>query len=259
MRYLMLVCSDGQATEEKAAAMRAGVPAWVQETERRGVRLGGHALAGPSSAVTVRVRNGETIVSDGPFIESKEFVGGFDVLECADLDQATEIAAKHPVARYHALEVRPFASLRLANSEAREHETPDLELIDLDRPVPAGHARYALLMCLDGIPEADDVEEAILQEGIAWRAAREESGEQVFGHPLAHADTATTVRVRDGRTLLSDGPFVETREFIGGFDVIDCRSREEAIGVAALHPLARFHMIEVRPFATDALGDADAA
>ena len=74
-------------------------------------------------------------------------------------------------------------------------------------------------------------------------------GIRVYGHALAHADTATTVRVRDGETLLTDGPFVETKEFIGGFDVIDCAGIDEAIAVAAEHPLARFHMVEVRPFA----------
>jgi hypothetical protein len=57
------------------------------------------------------------------------------------------------------------------------------------------------------------------------------------------------VRVRDGESLLTDGPFVETKEFIGGFDLIDCVGIDEAVGVAAEHPLARFHMIEVRPLA----------
>jgi hypothetical protein len=59
------------------------------------------------------------------------------------------------------------------------------------------------------------------------------------------------VRIRDGETLLSDGPFVETKEFIGGIDVINCDGREQAIEIAAAHPLARHHMIEVRPFLSE--------
>ena len=73
------------------------VPGWVEEMDGRGVRLLGRELDLPETAATVRVRDGETLVSDGPFAETKEFVAGFDVLECADLDEAIEVAAKHPV------------------------------------------------------------------------------------------------------------------------------------------------------------------
>ena len=58
----------------------------------------------------------------------------------------------------------------------------------------------------------------------------------------------TRLRVRDGETLLSDGPFIETKEFIAGIDVVSCADRQQAIEVAAAHPLARYHAIEVRPF-----------
>ena len=85
------------------------------------------------------------------------------------------------------------------------------------------------------------------RRGLAAGPARH-AALQVFGHPLQHKETATTVRVRDGETLLSDGPFIETKEFIGGIDVINCAGREQAIEIAAAHPLARHHMIEVRPF-----------
>ena len=249
MRYLMFVCGDGESTPESVATMREAVPAWAEQT--RGVRLGGHALADPATAATVRVRDGETVVTDGPFVETKEQVGGFDVLDCADLDEAIEIAAKHPVSWFHTIEVRPFAGA-WPSTEVPE---PWTEPVPLDRPVPLGQRRYALLICSDGIPGTDAEEQSIVSDGLAWRQAREESGAEVFGHPLMHPDTATTVRVRDGRTLVSDGPFVDTKEFIGGIDVLDCASREEAIRFAAAHPLARFHMVEVRPFAEDPIGD----
>jgi hypothetical protein len=253
MRYLLLVCIDGTVTPDDGAAMRASTPAWVHESS--GVRLGGHALAEPATAATVRVRDGETIVTDGPFAETKEHVAGFDVLDCADLDEAIEVAAKHPVSWYHMVEVRPFAGAWPPAQPPKPWKDP----VPLNRPVPAGHRRYVLLPCVDGIAGTDAEEASIVRDGTAWRTAREESGAQVFGHPLMNADTATTVRVRNGETLLSDGPFVETKEFIGGIDVLDCASREHAIELAAAHPLARFHMIEVRPFAGDPLGDGSAA
>src|SRR5580704_12392835 len=104
MKYLMFICvsetTDPERAVEVGAAMQSGLPAWFEEVERRGVRIMGHALADPSTATTVRVRDGETLLSDGPFAETKEFVGGFNLLDCADLDEAVEVTAKSPVARF---------------------------------------------------------------------------------------------------------------------------------------------------------------
>ncbi len=75
---------------------------------RRGVRLTGDRVRAASDATTVRVRGDETLVTDGPFAETKEQMGGFDIVECADLDEAIEVAAKHPMARLGMVEVRPF-------------------------------------------------------------------------------------------------------------------------------------------------------
>jgi hypothetical protein len=59
-------------------------------------------------ATTVRCRNGKVLVTDGPFAETKEWIGGFDLLECADLHEAIEVASKHPMARFGRIEIRPF-------------------------------------------------------------------------------------------------------------------------------------------------------
>jgi hypothetical protein len=84
------------------------VEPWVEEMDRRGVRLTGDRLRPPSDATTVRVRDGEVLVTDGPYAETKEQMGGFDIIECADLDEAIEVAAAHPMARHGMIEVRPF-------------------------------------------------------------------------------------------------------------------------------------------------------
>jgi hypothetical protein len=248
MNYLLLICSDGVATADKAATMRREIPSWIEQTHQR---VYGHPLVGPEAAKTVRVRNGETLVSDGPFTESKEFVGGFDIIDCADLDEAIDIAARHPVSWFHMVEVRPFAIDPATDARAcmadDSRGTEELAA-KLAAPVADGATRYLLTMCLDGIPGTDEEEASIVREGDAWATDMRARGIQVYGHALAHAETATTVRVRDGETLLSDGPFIETKEFIGGIDLIDCADIEHAVAVAAEHPLARFHMIEVRPF-----------
>ncbi|MGH2844084.1 MAG: YciI family protein [Solirubrobacteraceae bacterium] len=237
MKYLMIIATDGIPTPEKSRAMLEGeLDRWDEEMSERGVKLLGRPLHPREEAVTVRVRDGETLVSDGPYVEAKEWVAGFDLIDCADLDEAIEVAAKIPVSWFHQIEIRPFRD--------------DVELSDAARAYargePAEGPVYAMLFFLDGVPEAPAVEEAIVRDALAWGEDLEHEGKRILGFPLAHKDAATTVRVRDGQTLITDGPFIETREFIGGMGVVRCADREEAIRLAAAHPLARFHAVEVR-------------
>jgi len=110
MKYMMLICSDDSVvlSPQERAEMPAATEAWVTEMQDSGIRLMGDQLRPPSDATTVRVRNAEVLLADGPFAETKEQIGGFDIIECEDLDQALEVAAKHPVARFGMIEVRPF-------------------------------------------------------------------------------------------------------------------------------------------------------
>ena len=110
MKYMMLICADDTVvlSPEERAEMPAATDAWVKEMDSSGVRLMGERLRPSRDATTVRVRNSEVLLADGPFAETKEQIGGFDIIECADLDQALDVAAKHPVARFGLIEVRPF-------------------------------------------------------------------------------------------------------------------------------------------------------
>ena len=108
MKYMMLVCTDTAPDTDKSD--EPDIFAWVAENDARGRRLDGHELGPTSAATTVRVRNGELLISDGPFAETKELIVGYDLLECADLDEAIEVARTHPMARGGRLELRPFAS-----------------------------------------------------------------------------------------------------------------------------------------------------
>lgn len=107
MQYMLMICGvDG---DEVAPEDRGGytIEQWVEEMDARGVRLRGDRLRPQSDSTTVRFRGGEVLISDGPFAETKEQMYGFDLLECADLDEAIEVASKHPFARQGALEIRP--------------------------------------------------------------------------------------------------------------------------------------------------------
>ena len=110
MKYMMLVCAadDVELSAEEQAQIGPATEAWVAEMDGRGVRVEGEQLAPVRAATTVRVRAGELLISDGPFAETKEQIGGYDILDCADLDEAIEVASKHPVAKFGVLEVRPF-------------------------------------------------------------------------------------------------------------------------------------------------------
>jgi hypothetical protein len=115
MKYVLLVCWDaermnGQAEPPAMASTdREDEPLpWVDELREKGIWLMGDQLAPPRRGRTVRVREGKRLVTDGPFAETKEAVGGFDLLECHSLDQAIEIAASHPLAAIGAIEMRPL-------------------------------------------------------------------------------------------------------------------------------------------------------
>ena len=113
MKFLMLVCWDAESMDAQTEPEPADRPEeesfpWLDDLQSRGIWVTGDQLAPPRRARSVRVRDGRAIVTDGPFAETKEAVGGFDILECGSLEEAIEIASRHPVAQSGTIEVRPL-------------------------------------------------------------------------------------------------------------------------------------------------------
>jgi hypothetical protein len=108
MRYLMFVCADPSA--EPFDPAQDNIKEWVSSNEKKGSRIMGDRLEHPDKAKTVRIRKGQLLVTDGPFAETREWIGGFDLLDCANMDEAVDIASKHPMARFGRIEVRPLWS-----------------------------------------------------------------------------------------------------------------------------------------------------
>jgi hypothetical protein len=106
MRYILFVCVDPAA--ETYVPQEDNIEDWVAEMDQRNVRVLGSRLKELKDARTIRRRNGKVIVTDGPFAETKEWIAGFDLLECANLDEAIDVASKHPMARFGRLEIRPL-------------------------------------------------------------------------------------------------------------------------------------------------------
>ncbi len=111
MRYVALIYgNEAAAASMSKAEQEAEIVAYnaFGETEAEYLQKGGEALHPTSAATTVRVREGKTLTTDGPFAETKEQLGGFYLLQCKDLDEAIQVAAKIPGAKVGSIEIRPI-------------------------------------------------------------------------------------------------------------------------------------------------------
>lgn len=112
MQYVLLIYTDEKAEAQMPEAEQQEVYdkyfAFSKETRDRGVYVAGEALHPTNTATTVRLRDGKTLTTDGPFAETREQLGGFYLLDCTDMDEAIEYAAKIPGAAYGSIEIRPI-------------------------------------------------------------------------------------------------------------------------------------------------------
>jgi hypothetical protein len=122
MKYLLTIYNDesryATMTPEQSAALMQAYGEFGTEAQAAGVLLGGEGLQPTATATTVRVRDGETLLTDGPFAETREQLGGYYLLDCADLDEANRWAAKIPDASRGAVEVRPVMDYEAMGSDA---------------------------------------------------------------------------------------------------------------------------------------------
>jgi hypothetical protein len=238
MQYMALLYGVEDASAEPDSAE------WDAEIARYGAFEEGardaivtsEALEPSRTAVTVRPRpGGEPLVTDGPFAETVEVLGGYYVLEAPSLDEAVAVAARIPAAAdaTGAVELRPLAQWFDRHAEAT---------------VPEGATRWLALLHAPASPA--DVPGT--PEWDAGAAEHEQFGKEVgdallAGAALHPATTATTVREREGEVLLSDGPFAETAEVLGGLYVWWARTRDEAVALAAKAPVGERGAVELRP------------
>ena len=110
MKYLLLMYAKENVMPENAAELYESWTAYLQEAKAAGVLLSNNGVAPESSATTVRIRDAKTLITDGPFAETHEQLGGYSLLECANLDEAIHWAEKIPTAKYGSIEIRPLWS-----------------------------------------------------------------------------------------------------------------------------------------------------
>jgi hypothetical protein len=219
MHYFALLLSPEATSAPDPEAMAAEMTAYQNFHAKAASAIrAGDALQ--PSATGVRITGGPDapIVTDGPFAEGSEVAGGYYVFEAENLDEALALARDIPAAKYGGVEVWPMVHFSPASAPL----TGDSWLALLLEPPGS--------TVTPGSPEWD--------EGIK---AHEEFGKvagdrAVGGAPLHPPTTATTVKVRDGEVLLTDGPYVEGAEVANGFYYINAADRDEAIKVASMIP-----------------------
>ena len=225
MQYFTFMATDADA--EPYLPEEDDIADWVAETRANGTLVDGDRIENRELAKTVRVRNGELLITDGPFTESKEWINGWGIMEFEDLDQAIEVMSKHPVARFGAIEIRPFHS-----DDPVQHHW-----------VEGKKRKFIMFVAIDGDPDTDPAPDPDIEQ---WVADNDASGARIGGHQIAYISDATMVRKHRGELLVTDGPFTESKEWIAGYDLLDVASMDEAIAIAAAHPMARGGRIEVR-------------
>jgi hypothetical protein len=235
MQYMALLYGDESAAAQPGdPAFEAEMAAYAAFDEKHGHAVrGGEALQPSATMTTLRNGDGGPLVTDGPYAESSEVIGGYYVLEAEDLDQAIAIAADLPAAKDGAVELRPVAQYY----EARPADAP---------AAATGQDRYVAFVrdkegpaSIPGTPEWD--------EGAAAHGRfAEAAGTAVWGgcalHPIS---TATTVRSRDGEVLVTDGPFAEWAEAVGGFYVFAPTDRARAVELAGTIPTDAVELVPV--------------
>lgn len=238
MKYMLLIYSaDGCMTDAERTACMVESLRICEELKARGHFLDAAPLQPVATATTVRVRNDRVLVTDGPFAETVEQLGGFYALDLLDLDAAIAVASRLPPATKGTVEIRPMF---------------ELDGVPLPQPhtVEPGTTPY-LLLCYHDEASPMIADPVLLQAAKAEAAARcrelAEANEFFSASPLHPAATATSVRVRDGKRIITDGPFAETTEVLGGYYLLRVADRAAAHAIAARQPGARIGAVEVRP------------
>jgi hypothetical protein len=236
---LLVYGTEGRLTDEERTTCMVESLALCDELAAQGQFIDATPLEPVTTAVTVRAQDGQTLITDGPFAETTEQLGGFFMLDLADLDEAITVAARLPSVSKSTIEIRPVLTL---------------EGLPQARPVSAASGQPLkpfLLLCYDDEaawraagPEAH---RAAMSEAVAICQKLSDSGAYLSASPLHPSATATCVRVRDGKRVITDGPFAETHEVLGGYYLILAESREAAARIASRHPGLRFGSVEVRP------------
>jgi hypothetical protein len=214
--FALLISKERDLTSDEGAAEMAAYEAF--HAKAASAIRGGDALLPAATAVRITGGPDAPIVTDGPFAEGAEVAGGYYVFEAENLDDALALARDIPAAKHGAVEIWPMAGPGPTPQPVEGPTWIALLLEPPDRPVPPGTPEW----------------EAMVVQHQQFGAV---AGDSIKGGAGLHPpSTATTVRVRDGEALITDGPYVEGAEVANGFYVISAADRDEAVKIASMIP-----------------------
>ncbi|GAB4991515.1 YciI family protein [Mycobacterium avium] len=217
MQYFALLISREQERKPDDAA--AAMAAWESFHAKAGPAIkAGDALAPAAAAAVITGGPDAPVVTDGPFAETAEVACGYYIFEAENLDEALALARDVPVAAFGAVELWPVVH----TVEPSRKITGNDWLALLLEPAESAHT--------PGTPEW----EAVAAKHAELHAA---AGDHIIGGAALHdKSTATTVRVRDGEVLITDGPYVESAEIATGIYLLGAADRDEAVKIASMIP-----------------------
>lgn len=217
MQYFALLISREQERKPDDAA--AAMAAWESFHAKAGPAIkAGDALAPAAAAAVITGGPDAPVVTDGPFAETAEVACGYYIFEAENLDEALALARDVPVAAFGAVELWPVVH---AVEPSRKITGNDWLALLLE-PAESAHT--------PGTPEW----EAVAAKHAELHAA---AGDHIIGGAALHdKSTATTVRVRDGEVLITDGPYVESAEIATGIYLLGAADRDEAVKIASMIP-----------------------
>ncbi|MBX3264213.1 MAG: hypothetical protein KF782_31365, partial [Labilithrix sp.] len=245
MNYVLMI----HAAESRAAsrskseqeALMQAYGAFTKELFATG-RAGDCAALEPTkTATTVQLRNGQRIVKDGPFAETREQLGGYYSFDAKDEDEAQAWAARIPSAKDGTIELRPVVDSGPPEAAAPGAKVDPKALKEYILLIYETEARWATM-------SEEEQRATFARYGEFTRGVRE-AGQLVAGEQLDTVMKAKSVSVTGQGRVVRDGPFAETREQLGGYYRVRARNLDEAIQLACRIPAAETGTIEIRPVA----------
>lgn len=228
MHYFALLLSPESTGAPDPEAMAAEMEAFQAFHIRAAKSIqGGDALTPSTTGVRITGGPDNPTVTDGPFAEGAEVACGYYVFEAENLDEALGLAQQIPVAKFGAVEVWPMVH-HMPPSKPLADNWLALMLEPVSNVVPPGTPEWNELAA----------QHVKFSTDVGDRA----NG----GAPLHPPSTATTVRVRDGKVLLTDGPYIEGAEVANGYHILNVADRDEAVKIASMIPATT---IELRKLA----------
>jgi hypothetical protein len=220
--FALLISKERDRTPAEGAAEMAAYQSF--HAKAASAIRAGDALLPAATAVNITGGPDAPVITDGPFAEGAEVAGGYYVFEAENLDEALALARDIPAAKSGAVEIWPMAGPGLEPQPLEGTNWIALLLEPPERPVEPGSPEWQAMVALH-------------QEFGAAAGRHIKSGAGL--HPPS---TATTVRVRDGEVIITNGPYVEGAEVANGFYVLGAADRDEAVKVASMIPASTVHV-----------------